>query len=170
MITPLICSCDKLYWTKKQLCLVLWKDSYFVLSRLSTWKKIIEKLLYFHTWFQCFLISMKKYPDHTMDKWSEGSNSWKIMFLAFKGQKAKPLFSYFLSRALEFCCNLNFLSQKRIPLNFLWCINVLTFPIELLLFGAKLSQEKLVIAKTDTKHAWCWIVCTTVWITTSHYM
>ena len=83
--------------------------------------------------------------------------------LCFWNLSQTYIFLLFKSRPwilLEF----NFVSQKRNPLNFLWCINVLTFPIELLLFGAKLSQEKLVIAKTDTKHAWCWIVCTTVWI------
>ena len=43
------------------------------------------------------------------------------------------------------------MSQKRNPLNFLWCINVLTFPIELLLFGAKLSQEKVSYCKNRHK-------------------
>ena len=50
-----------------------------------------------------------------MDKWSEGSDYRKIIFGTFKALKIKIEFSYFLSRALEFFCNLNFVSQKRNP-------------------------------------------------------
>ena len=61
---------------------------------------------------------MKIYSDHTMDQWSEEVILEKIMFGEFKALKDKLIFSYFLSRALEFFCNLTLWARKETPLTF----------------------------------------------------